>query len=67
MALTTRITSRVEATLSTALDLATATVPVDKLKRFDWTSGVGSNQADKIFHDMRTLAASDIIIIGASA
>jgi hypothetical protein len=58
MGLTTRITTRIEATLTNALDLATGTVPLDLLKRLDWASGVGANAADKIFHDRRTLAAS---------
>lgn len=58
MSLSATITARVQANLSSALDLATAAVPLDKLSRLTWTSGTGTNQADKIWHDQRTLAAS---------
>lgn len=56
--LSSTLTIRAVATLSNALDLATASVPLDKTYRFQMSSGIGANQADKIFHDTRTLAAS---------
>jgi hypothetical protein len=46
------------ATQSTALDLTTATAPVQYRKANTLTSGTGANQADLIFTDTRTLAAS---------
>lgn len=58
MALTTDISLRFNATLSTALDLATASVPLALVQRYTWTSGVIADTADKIFHDTRTLVAS---------
>lgn len=58
MSLSTTITARVQATLSSALDLATASVPLDSHQRLTWTSGTGNDQADLIWHDRRTLAAS---------
>lgn len=58
MSLSTTITARVQATLSTALDLTTATAPLDKRSLMTWTSGTLANQADRIWSDTRTLAAS---------
>lgn len=58
MSLTTTVTTRVEATLTSALDLATASVPLDKLVRMAWSSGTGTDQADLIYHDQRTINAS---------
>lgn len=58
MSLSTTITARVQATLASALDLATASVPLDSNTRLAWTSGTGANQADQIWHDQRTIAAS---------
>lgn len=46
------------ATQSTALDLTTATAPVQYRKANTLTNGTGANQADLIFTDTRTLAAS---------
>lgn len=58
MALDTSLTVALLSTLSSAMDLATAAVPVDRTKKIRLSTGTGANQADKIFHDQRTLAAS---------
>jgi hypothetical protein len=58
MALNTTVTARVESTLTSSLDLATATVPLDLHTRIALASGTGASAADLIFHDTRTLAAS---------
>lgn len=58
LALSTDFSLRLAPTLTNPLDLST---PVDALVeaiKFAWTSGTGANQADRIFHDQRTLAAS---------
>lgn len=68
MSLTTTITARVQAELGSALDLATASVPLDKLARLTWASGTGADAADLVFHDRRTLNASaneDLDLAGA--
>lgn len=56
--LTSRLTIAAFATLTSALDLATGAVPLQLSESYDWTSGTGANQADLIWHDERTLAAS---------
>lgn len=43
---------------SVALDLATATVPLNYHKSIALVDGVGAGQADMVWHDTRTLAAS---------
>jgi len=58
MALSTSISLRVQASLSNALDLGSAFNPLDFSISQAWDSGVAANQADKIFHDVRTLGAS---------
>lgn len=58
MTLVTTIEAAIEATLSSALDLAVATVPFDISKRITLASGTGANQADLVFADNRTIAAS---------
>lgn len=58
MALATDIQLKFAATLTSALDLVTASVPLSVSERFKWASGTGSDQADLIFHDQRTLSAS---------
>jgi hypothetical protein len=68
MTLVSTITFRVVSTLSNALDLVTASAPLDRTTRLSWASGTGLNQADKIWSDTRTLAASgteDIDLAGA--
>lgn len=58
MALTSELTVKAACTLTSALDLATASVPLTMTNRIRLTSGTGADQADLIFHDTRTLAAS---------
>jgi hypothetical protein len=58
MALLTTVTARVAAAHTSALDLATASVGLDFLKRISLSSGTGANQADRMFHDRRTVSAS---------
>lgn len=58
MGLNTKLVVSTISELSNALDLATASVPLDMTKTIRLATGTGANQADKIFHDTRTLAAS---------
>lgn len=58
MALTAKIVSQVVATLTSPLDLSTPTDALDYTQRISLTSGTGANQADMMWHDTRTLAAS---------
>ena len=58
MSLSTVITARIASTLTSVLDLATASVPLDYQQKLTWSSGTSADQADLIFHDQRTLAAS---------
>lgn len=58
MTLQSKISLGLVATLSSALDLVSAQAPLAYRKTFALTSGTGLNQADKIFSDTRTLAAS---------
>lgn len=46
------------ATLNNALDLQSATSALSYAQSVGMSSGVGANQADKIFSDTRTIAAS---------
>lgn len=58
MTLTTQIDVNVAAALASALDLANAESTLKQKYGFGLASGTGANQADKVFHDQRTLAAS---------
>lgn len=58
MALNTRIEVGLASELTAALDLATASVPLSLRREYNWPSGTSADQADKIFHDRRTIAAS---------
>ena len=58
MALATDISIQVIATLTKAFDLVTGSVPLNKRTLISLATGTGASQADKIFHDQRTLAAS---------
>lgn len=58
MALTSVLTVKAVATLTSALDLATASVPLTLTNQIRLANGTGANQADLVFHDTRTLAAS---------
>ncbi len=54
----TRIMVAVSGTLNSTLDLVTAEAPLSQRTTIDLTSGVAANQADLIWSDTRTLAAS---------
>jgi hypothetical protein len=56
--LTSRLVVSAIAELTNAFDLAPGRVPLEFTKALDLASGTGLNQADRIFHDQRTLAAS---------
>lgn len=58
MPLTTKVRVAVTADYTSALDLATGVSPLAKDYVTRLATGVSSGQADKIFHDQRTLAAS---------
>lgn len=60
MALTlgTELSVRLAATLTNPLDLSTPTDPLVKAIKMILTSGTSTDQADRIFHDQRTLTAS---------
>lgn len=58
MALTTKITTKVSARHTSTLDLTTATAPLSLERVLSWPSGTGADQADRIWHDRRTIAAS---------
>lgn len=56
--LVTELSLRLAATLSNPLDKSTPTDPLIEAIKLVLTSGTGANQADRIFHDSRNLAAS---------
>lgn len=60
MALTlgTELNVRLAATLTNPLDLSTPTDALVKAIKLVLTSGTSTDQADRIFHDQRTLSAS---------
>lgn len=58
LSLSTDLTLRLAATLTNPLDLSTPTDPLVASIKMILTSGTGANQADRIFHDQRTLGAS---------
>jgi hypothetical protein len=58
LALTTQVELRVAATQTNFLDLSSPNDPLNYLRTFTLGDGTGLDQADKIFHDTRTLAAS---------
>ncbi len=58
MTLVSRLNIKVDAAYTSALDLATASVPLLKDYATILQTGTGAGQADKIWHDQRTLAAS---------
>lgn len=70
MALSTKISLSLVASLTSALDLAEAAVPLTVTETIRLATGTGANQADKIFHDRRTLGASateDLDLVGSLA
>jgi len=58
MSLNSKIVTSIVASLTNPLDLATGTTPLTVDKRINLASGTGSDQADRIFHDRRTITAS---------
>lgn len=58
MALTSEFTIKTACELTSVLDLATVSVPLTVTNKVRLANGTGANQADLIFHDTRTLAAS---------
>lgn len=70
MSLSASIKASISAQHSKALDLGTANLPANLLASLALTDGTGANQADKIFTDTRTLAASaneDLDLAGSLA
>jgi hypothetical protein len=68
MPLSTRLHVALTANQTKALDLVTGSVPLDYSKRIDLATGTGASQADLVFSDNRTLAASgteDLDLAGA--
>jgi len=58
MTLSTHIETTIIATETKTTDLSVATDVLNYNKRIELATGTGSNQADLIFHDQRTLIAS---------
>lgn len=58
MALTSKLTLSLSADQTNALDLATGSLPLKVRDVVDLANGTGANQADRIFSDRRTIAAS---------
>lgn len=58
MTLNSSVLVQVASTLTSDLDLATASVPLTWRHRTVLASGTAADQADLVFHDTRTLAAS---------
>jgi hypothetical protein len=58
MALKTDLLIQLTAVLTKVLDLSKPEDRASIIKRFDWASGILINQADKVWHDRRTIAAS---------
>ena len=58
MALDTRIKLSLASVLTSALDLQTRTAPLNITKNIPLTNGTGANQANQVWADQRTIAAS---------
>ncbi|MET7933489.1 hypothetical protein [Streptomyces sp. NPDC005322] len=58
MALTSTLSVAASAELTSSLDLGTASAPVNMRRAVTLTSGTAAGQADRVFSDRRTLAAS---------
>lgn len=52
------IQMKVDLSQTSALDLGTASLPLDKVYKNVLTNGTGNNQANQVFTDQRTLTAS---------
>lgn len=66
MALYTDLTLKLVATLTAVGDLGTPTFPIDNTTRYLWASGTGADQADKMYSDTNTLAASGTLDLDLS-
>ncbi len=58
MGLSAKVILQLVARHDNALDLAAAIADLNHTKTFAFANGTGANQADRIFHDNRTLAAA---------
>lgn len=58
MALNTRLNVQLDATQTSALDLVSRSAPLSVSYRKQLTNGTGANQADQVWSDQRTIAAS---------
>jgi hypothetical protein len=58
VALDTNFHFELLSTLTSALDLGTASAPTQVARQLRWPTGTGAAQADRIFADSRTLSAS---------
>lgn len=58
MALTTRLASTMDATQTSVGDLGTASFTAGLTKTYNWTSGTGTDQADRMWSDSGTITAS---------
>jgi hypothetical protein len=58
MPLSTKFQAGLQADLTSPLDLGTPKSALNFVRTLELADGVGLNQADQIFHDQRTLAAS---------
>lgn len=58
MALTSRVSMALAATYTSAQDLTTVSSPLSLSQQWDLGNGTGAGQADRLFSDRRTLAAS---------
>jgi len=56
--LTAEIGARLNISHTAPLDLGTATLPINLARSLSYANGVGANQADVLFTDTRTIAAS---------
>jgi hypothetical protein len=56
--LNTRLGLTLASELTQAFDLASGSVPLSLARQYNWPSGTAADQADTIFHDQRTIAAS---------
>lgn len=61
MPLTASFRADVSTTFTKAIDLGTATLPQGLTKAVDFTDGTGVDQADRVFHDSRSISAADDI------
>lgn len=58
MTLKTKLSLGVSALLNNALDLGVPSSPLDYAKSVVLATGTGAGQADRVWHDTRTLAAA---------